>query len=202
MKHILIHIPKTGGTSVVDVLKEIDPNFIIPHRKHDRHYTQTKGVTKHFTFSIVRNPWDRLLSFYFWHRDGGGRALHDESVDFTGFVKNLDEYFNLTDPEIPTSKIDPGDERIMWRDKSDDQYTWLISPKDDSLIVDHLIRFENLQSGFDGLCKKLELPQTDLPIRNQTEHDHYTKYYNNETIEIVRKRYNRDIKRFNYEYGQ
>ena len=79
-KFIFIHIPKTGGSSIEIVLKEFinencnimgENTYFYPDIKH---YTATELLNRYgenkfndyLKFCVIRNPWDRLLSLYYW----------------------------------------------------------------------------------------------------------------------------------------
>ena len=68
-KIIFIHIPRTGGTSVEKYFNfKTSTDWKIKTAQHltlaeyDNHY----DLDKYFKFTIVRNPWDRLVSWYLW----------------------------------------------------------------------------------------------------------------------------------------
>jgi hypothetical protein len=141
----------------------------------------------YFKFSIVRNPWDRLVSTWNdkvqhqWsehdknpYRIKVFKKYKDKDYDF--FVKNV----------IP----------------SEDIHTECLSNLIDLTVVDFIGRFENFQQDFHTICDKIGIPQQELPHKNATKHKHYTEYYNDETRQIVAEKYAKDIEYFNYEFGK
>jgi hypothetical protein len=117
-KFIFIHIPKTGGTALTlalearakkdDVLIGDTPKARA--RKARLHGVKSAGrLWKHstladiaglatdaeiadfFTFTLVRNPWDRIVSYYHWLR---GQSFAHPAVglakthDFSGFLNH------------------------------------------------------------------------------------------------------------------
>ena len=69
-KCIFIHIPRTGGTSVELTLTHTDWGLSHKPEKHIFASHAKKLYAQYwddyFKFSIVRNPYDRLISLYLW----------------------------------------------------------------------------------------------------------------------------------------
>ena len=62
-KIIYVHINKTAGSSI-----EIAFDNQQPPKQHlaFRHYCEKYDTKKYFTFSFVRNTWDRMVSWHLW----------------------------------------------------------------------------------------------------------------------------------------
>ena len=72
-----------------------------------------------------------------------------------------------------------------------------------SLALDHVLRFENLDSDFEGLCRELGLPNTQLlalKTKARPKDRHYTTYYDARTRERVARVYRRQIEEFEYSF--
>lgn len=72
MQHLFVHIPKTGGLFVHDVLLQKYPDILCyggHTRIIDLHQDRRKRLMTSFTF--VRNPYQRVLSAYFFLMKGG-----------------------------------------------------------------------------------------------------------------------------------
>ena len=216
-KWIFCHIPKAGGTSVRMALRpysdvegctdkqqkhgfEVSPPFTkhqdIDFFIHNPSWEiceiakQKKDidVSNYFKFSFVRNPWDRVLSLYLYKKReskivGEKRQYHADhyvkqtSGGFGHFVKN---YLHDQRRQIRFLK-DP--------DK-----------KNADICCDFIGRFENFNEDFAEICRRIGLPEIDLPVTNTTKHKHYSEYYTEQTKQIVGNYYAEDIEYFNYEF--
>jgi hypothetical protein len=213
-KYIFIHIPKCGGTSVeLALLKNEGVDFknyekddlkFLPkisqqeyrigydyygvttqHRMIDQ-YNDSREK-KYFTFTFVRNPWERYLSEYFYTK----------KINGTKYC-NGDEFSRL----FPTFKhfvMDNG-EKCIWDSHRLSQIDFILNSNKNKL-VNFVGRCENMQYDFDYICGRLKIPKIKLPYRNPTKHTHYTEYYDEETKEIVAKQFAEDIDYFGYEFG-
>ena len=190
-KFIYTRLPKTGSRSVESILSKLKGV------DNTGHHTISKDITEdtknYFKFTFVRNPWDRLISYYRWRKWGKDDCFSSKNKKFKDWVNdvvnlNLDE---LTNTE---GRLSNGPVRAI-----DQQYNSL---KDGgTLCVDFIGKFENLQEDFDFICDKIKIPQQKLPHKNKSKHNHYIEYYDDETRSIVAEKYAKDIEYFGYEFG-
>ena len=205
-KFIFIHIPKCGGTSVEHTLLKSEgidtmkcnltqdeqqkyriwykyKGIDVQHRKIDQY--KTENEKKYFTFTFVRNPWERFLSEYFYIKKQKGCECDDFDKNyptFKHFVKNNGIkccYYAHDFPQID-----------------------FVFNSNHGKLTNFVGRCEDMQYDFDYVCGKLKIPKVKLPHRNPTKHKHYTEYYDDETREIVAEKYAKDIEYFNYEFGE
>lgn len=199
-KFIFIHIPKTGGTSIERALEPTisleDPDCHAGHVEGNtliegKHWRTIDYQSKfpelfdsYFKFMFIRNPWDRMVSRYEWRRFlaplkfEGERAEKISNQDFKDFLqKQGAEMFE------------------KWC------YVDLMQDSNGHQAIDFVGRFENLQNDFDKICDMIGISCCQLPLRNTTDHNHYTEYYDNETRRLVSEKFARDIDHFGYKFG-
>ncbi len=197
-KFIFVHIPKTGGTSIERSLEH--------NRRWERHskkhstiieYEKQLGfnITSYLKFSVIRNPWDRLVSYWKYRQNKPWAHIDGKLNDFPKWLRFIAS-LNLSNLEGKTAKCNISDFRMGL----DTQYNSLKNSTGDIQV--ELIKFENLQKDFNIVCDKIGIPHRQLPHKNKTKHKHYTKYYDNETREIVAELAARDIEYFGYEFGE
>ena len=178
-----MHIPKTAGTAVEVYFGNSYGGLCIQPEKHDDIFKIKKKFPEIYNsyrkFTIVRNPYDRVLSYYFYLRRNVLRdAPNVRLVDFNEWIKypkKLSYNFNIGGY---------ADDAIFFNLP---QYYWV----DETVTI---LKFENLKEELDLFFGE----EIDLPVVNKSEHDHYSKYYNRESLDIVYNRHKEDFDEYNY----
>jgi len=187
-----IHIPKTGGTSITDWLKENFNAQVSKGKKHcdivgARNYFGDIG----FTYCVVRNPWDLAVSWYFFR---GRRAqyrldLHDSGERiYNGKWGNRD--YILRELDIYNQGFDNFILNYYNRKSS-----YSIA-KD----CDYIMKLETLNEDFKYIQCLLNC-NNPLPHLNSTERNKdYQQYYNSDTQRVIAEKYAEDIENFGYSF--
>lgn len=138
-----------------------------------------------FKFTFVRNPWSRLVSLYFWLKTKQHRWLPETFEKFVQLV---------ADGNYPK----PGVKNLEGLIQANQMIDWL---RPNGVWLPNFIgRFENLDSDWRELCSILGLQYRPLPCNNSSNHRDYKDYYNEETKNLVAKRFADDISCFNYTF--
>lgn len=185
---IFIHIPKCAGVSVN---KALYGNLAGGHATYN-YYTKVfnpNEISTYFKFTFVRNPWDRLVSAYFFLKKGGFNNKDKEWFD-----KELSQYSTFEEFII------------KWLSKENIEKWHHFRPQCSYICdymgeikVDYIGYLENINNDFEFIKNKLGL-KVDLPNNNKSEHASYKKYYTLETQKIVSEIYDQDIKMFGYTF--
>ena len=144
---VFMHIPKTGGLSIRRMCKNNNIKVI----RHDSRDPRNVSLAEYrrrnpniFSFAVVRNPWDRLVSVYYFLRSGGIRPEDKQDADrFVNKYKNFNEFV------LNAFQNDDILKQIHFRP----QYLWISD--NNKLIVDELGRFESLQSSVSDILEKM-----------------------------------------------
>jgi len=166
-----------------------------------RDYTENYFISEqlfdqYFKFAIARNPWSRVFSFY--------KFLTRQRVEFNEFIKHkfYEEYF------------------------CSEKYSWFVRPQadylvdnNDKLLVDYVGRFETIDEAFNFIKPKSNLPADALlPMKNISKPKSrlnllpstltpfkiptvpYNEAYNDHSIDLVSKLYEKDCSMFGYSF--
>jgi len=196
-RFLFVHIPKTAGNSIQSALRDYSEDQLValhkeqdgierfglrnPNYKTKKHstlgeYRDALGNEQFrslYKFTCVRNPWDRMVSYYFTPTQS------PETWDPKRFREIISKAVSVAD----YLRLDQGEE-------------------DPFANVDYIIRFENLADDFRTVCGTLGISPATLPRYNRSSREHYSKYYDEELRHLVRMRFAAEIERFGYTFEQ
>lgn len=210
-KCIYVHIPKTGGSSINHLLLPIKHE-----RKHlignyrSRFQPMEWGLqhlrasyilgelgyeifNKFFKFSFVRNPWDKLVSQYFYT----SAVVRHELREWVGIT--IDSTF-----EEYITKLYNSNPLVLTHPHWAHQHEFLYDLKGNQM-VNFIGKFENFQEDYNQICDILKIERTELPQINKSsprKEKHYTEFYNDKTRKMVETIYKKDIEIFQYKFGE
>jgi hypothetical protein len=155
----------------------------------------------YFKFAFVRNPWDRLVSFYCSNiiylnqtdpkKQNPNKPFKllgcDKDTDFETFVKLV---FNVNDAEANVHYR--SQHALIAKDKRID-------------LLDFIGHFEDLNADWNRLMQLLPASVSsqlsDLILwANKSEHSHYSAYYTDKLRDLVAERYKDDIELLKYRF--
>jgi hypothetical protein len=149
------------------------------------------GGDKYYKFAFVRNPWDRLVSWYSMvtkFPKGGNqlwRYVRENSSTFEEFI------YNCTD-EVEIKKG-------VYYSFAYNQLDYVTDEHGD-LLVDFIGRLENFDEDVHEVFDRIGVDLETVPHKNRSRHQHYSTFYAPDTEMIVRERFKRDIEYFGYEF--
>ncbi len=169
-KITFIHIPRTGGSSISQWLSQI---FEDKYTVREHIFSSEIENLAPITFTVIRNPWDRVVSMYSFIKNYI-RCL--VVTDFNDFVLHKIKIWTFGKHKLSTPQI-----------------RWIESG------VTYLLRFENLKEDF-KIIQDIFQCYEPLKFVNKSEHENYRTYYNDETRQVVAELFKEDIKAFGYEF--
>jgi hypothetical protein len=175
-KCIFIHNRKCAGSTIVTSFGSLTKDEI---KKYNDGILSNDWDLRHdyFIFSVVRNPFDRVISAWQYLDALRERPLFDvlqnpprEGHDFRHFTRQ--------------------------------QVKILGDPRSGSLVCNKLIRFEHLQRDFDTVCdligkNRSVLPQTKVNLNRKKD---YRSYYEKNTKYMVENMFGDDLEAFGYTF--
>jgi hypothetical protein len=198
-RFLFIHIPKTGGNSIQNILRHYSDDQVVALAAHQdgverfevrssRHHTHKHSTLAEyrreygpelfdalFKFACVRNPWDRAVSYYFSPHRG---RVEFNSRDFCAFIETIQpvaHYLTLTEEQPPRLAPALGN-------------------------IDLVLRFERLQADFARVCERIGIPVQPLPVRNKSSRGSYRDYYDAASRRLVESRFAEEIELLRYNY--
>lgn len=225
-KFILVHVWKTGGTSLAHALesyygfKPMSSSRVRrafnahllrrpdPYAKHAyavdiRRVLGMELFDQYLSVAFVRNPWDWLVSWYSFVL--GSKVSPDTGKAWRHHLYS--QVHGKTFPEfIGWVTEQNGLAGSFLRKRSSYktsakvlQRDWIFD-HDGKRIVDYVGRYETLQQDFENICERLGIDARSLDKQNVSKRSSYRDYYTSQTRKMVERYFQEDIDTFEYQF--
>jgi hypothetical protein len=196
---LFIHIPKTGGTNIEDNLKKKitqtlcdqttpNKNNLLPgpydrvspqHLDYSTIYKFREKLNVSFdnikVFSVVRNPYNRIISDLLW-------GNHIKSIYTADMVYDVIKNQYLYKNDVDNHNLP--------------QYTFVTDEKGELIENIRIFKTEELNDKNDEINKYLGV---DINIIKKQNDNEYQKFLNKKSIDLINEFYKKDFELFNYE---
>ena len=195
---IFIHNPKAAGTYIKQALNAHEIGYIsLLHNTADTMKGMYGDVVwrKAYKFAFVRNPWDRLVSWYYFIIQTKIKP-NIKRISFPEFINIVcdDDSESLISQ---SAKLYPS----FWKTILDLDYNKSFNQHAFTSDVDFIGRFENFNNDLKTVMYALGAKQyLSSPPQNTSTHKNYHEYYTPELVKKVEKKFQKDIELFGYTY--
>ncbi|MDA3897411.1 MAG: sulfotransferase family 2 domain-containing protein [Desulfobacteraceae bacterium] len=136
----------------------------------------------YFTFAFVRNPYDWLVSLYFYIRQAKEHPMSDKlnSMNFKAFIR-----WYLT--QAPSRQVD------------------FVTDENRNVIVNYVAKFESLANDIENICRCVSITVSSVGHKNlsvQRDHKDYRKYYDDSICAEVASYFKEDLALFGYDFDR
>ena len=211
---IFVHIQRTGGTSVSNIFIDNDPDLVmklpaenVSKRLIHCFISDLKPVLsadefENYTkFSIVRNPYERLYSWYLMFKHNSIHGFESEKTDevvekavlmYDSIREKLDPYIASFD-DFLTVPNEGFFQRFYYN-----QLDYL--EINQQFAMDKVLRFEHLSDDFNAFAKELNLNASLAHINKSVSEKSYRDVYSEKAKKLVAERFAKDLDFFGYSF--
>jgi len=239
-KIIFVHLHKCGGTSIEMALDRhmVWDDILLGSSRYGEKiqtlYQSKFGLYKHsaaadiqavvgeafwqecFTFSVVRHPIDRIVSFYEYLKTyylGGFKGSVVKLMFYLDQLKLMPDAMTKL-PKLEDAFHWPGVRACLksktvsefihtencWKAYgTQSQFHQLADAEGKSLIVDYVSRLEDLNQNWNFICEKVGVAMP-LPHANKSKRKYrdWRQYFSLDDINLLVERYRDDMEKFDY----
>jgi len=190
--HIFIHNPKAAGSWM-------EKKSYIGGTSHQSIFGYQKegiDIDSFYKWMFVRNPYDRLVSSFFYSRRTLGRKNvsmrnHFWMLEsFPRYIKNLDELFDFTSGNFDINDKNFVNVHIVPQHK--------FASINQELRLDWVGKVENIEKDWKLLSSALGQSSPVEKTNQSRRSSNWFNYYNAELFDIVNRKYKHDFEMFGY----
>ncbi|WP_158681668.1 sulfotransferase family 2 domain-containing protein [Microbulbifer pacificus] len=185
---LFVHIPKTAGISLSYALygREIGHRKLSDYLQVDASYAENL-----FKFSVVRNPWDRLVSAYSYLKQGGQYSSVSDCIFSRSTLWKYDTFEKMVNKWLSA-------ETVTSYFHFEPQFSYLVGA-DGEIAVDKVLKFESLSADLSSIQDQMGR-RLDLAQKNKSTRKNYKEYYDETMVKKVASVYEQDIELLGYNF--
>jgi len=208
---IFIHIPKCGGLKVLDCMLGLNYEPISRYRNHAflKDFDDDL-ITNNFKFTMVRNPWERIVSHYFFHGPGAPFSPKRYYInDYANYVTSHRMYpkhcrfLNVSFDDfvckfVCNNDIDSSLENYYISTDS----TEFLKNNDEEIDMDYIGFTDSLNYHISRVFDILGFDKNAISQQkiNTINHPHYSTFYSDYTKDVVRDFFHQEIEYFDLKF--
>lgn len=208
LKFLTIDIPKTGTKSlrmslvnlgIIDIVGQ--PVLSSSFYQHGTANQCKKSLSNigikfndYFSFSIIRNPWQRYASFFNYYKNIYQQSLTEDIYKWNPLkIQQAECCINMFQNYAHHDVL----KQIILTKTSQDKYFL----QNNKCIINHIGLFENITEEFSTLCDRVGIsPMVKLRHENNGGHYDYKDFYTQELIDLVSQKEKYIIDNYGYQY--
>ncbi len=165
----------------------------------------------YFKFTIARNPWDVVISRYFYEKyrtfrrefsyNNLKRKIKMKDIISGRILKKAKNFIKLNLER--KANINNFDDFINFFVKSLKNNSEFYFNSQGFPILDFYMRYENLEDDYKKICEIIKIPYEKLPklkTKQRKIKKNYSEYYNQKTKEMIANKFKREIEYFGYNF--
>lgn len=187
-KIVFIHINKCGGSSVKRTISKLE-NIYIPNNDELINYSLTDEWHQSIKFTIIRNPYDRILSLY--------GMLKRDNKNYT-----LNEVINIITDDTIDYKTDnnklPSGKEYVKRHGLRLTHPHYSIYKNGQIIIDYIFKLENIEKDW---LKIQNIIKTNVNLQHVNKSNIKKDYsiFTKDQLNKINSYFKDDFEVFNYE---
>jgi hypothetical protein len=189
---LFVHIPRTGGNSIIETGVPIS-RWGHWNMKKIKQVLPRDECDNKFKFSFVRNPYDRIASAYFYVKNTNP-DLPFYSVN-KKYLPTINKYKDFNDFCLHLEDVIASKGCLI---SLHHQYDYLYD-EDDNLLVDMVIKLEEIEKEWEKLCNMCGWERVPFPHQNKSIRPSLDNCYSEESKKIVADIYRKDFEAFKYD---